>query len=364
MSRDPLPEYALSLPPSDLQSLLDHPKGKHAVPALLQLSVLSPTFPIRLSLRGSHTRRYPKKSFRIELPAPHPTLQAREFHLNAEYADPAMIRNKLSFAFFERLGALTPDAQYVKLLLNGTPAGAYLHLESVDDLYLKKRNLPPGPIFYAVNNNANFSLISKITQGPKAALEAGYEGKVAAEHDWASLREWIYFINTTPADDFARGIPRYLDLDAYFNWLAGVVCTQNFDGFIQNYALYQNGETGLFQLIPWDYDGTWGRNLKGKPLRPDYIPITGYNTLTARMLADQTLRARYRVRMEEVLATHFTPRVLEPLVQDLLRTVRPALEQDPHRNASLPLLDGEFDVISTFVAKRRRYLLDHLRDLE
>ena len=33
----------------------------------------------------------------------------------------------------------------------------------------------------------------------------------------------------------------------------------NNDGFTHNYALYRNSETGLFEIIPWDYDATWGR---------------------------------------------------------------------------------------------------------
>jgi spore coat protein H len=355
-----LPVYSLFLQPADLRTLLRDPENEDYIPGRFKHN--KQTYRIEACLRGAHTRRYPKKSYSLSFLSKH-FQGARELHLNAEYADPSLIRNRLSFAFFERLGALAPAGQHVRLLLNGAPAGVYLQLESVDDLFLKKRNLPAGPIFYAINDDANFSLYSKLSNDVKEDLEDGYEEKVATEEDWSNLRHLVYFINTSSPADFAQGIEQLVDLDAYFNWLLGVVCTQNFDGFVQNYALYQNSQTGRFQLIPWDYDGTWGRNLRGNPLREDYIPITGYNTLTARLLAVPALRARYRQRVEEVLETAFTPDALEPLIRELLTAVRPALANDPRRKQTMEEFDGEYDVILRYISARRTYLADHLHEL-
>ena len=61
------------------------------------------------------------------------------------------------------------------------------------------------------------------------------------------------------------------------------MCTQNFDGFVHNYALYVNDQ-GRFQVMPWDYDATWGRDIHGEEMAFDYIPVSGFNTLTARLL--------------------------------------------------------------------------------
>ena len=61
-----------------------------------------------------------------------------------------------------------------------------------------------------------------------------------------------------------------------FVGLLGVIFTQNFDGFVHNYALYRNAETGLVEVIPWDYDATWGRDVNGKVMREDYLRITRF----------------------------------------------------------------------------------------
>ncbi|MBL0388262.1 CotH kinase family protein [Tumebacillus sp. ITR2] len=356
-----LPVYSLFVHPNDLRGMLRDPEQEEAFQG--RLKVGRQAYRIMIALRGAYIRRYPKKSFSVQFLSPNSFQAARELHLNAEYADPSMIRNKLSFDFFQRIGALAPHAHFVKLLLNGGSAGLYLQLESVDDLYLKKRNLPPGAIFYAINDDANFSLLRSNSNRLKDELEEGYEGKVSTEADWESLRELLYVINTTPQADFPNAIDQLVDIEQYFNWLAGVVCTHNFDGFIQNYALYRNGDTGRFQPIPWDYDGTWGRNLRGERLRADYIPITGYNSLTARLLAVPKFRVRYKRRMEEVLETEFTADRLTPLIENLLQTVRPALLDDPHRKEFISRFDGEFEVILKFINERSRYLFDHLVDL-
>lgn len=48
-------------------------------------------------------------------------------------------------------------------------------MESVDEYYLKTRGLPKGAIFYAVDGDANFSLMSDLDKGIKKSLEMGYQ---------------------------------------------------------------------------------------------------------------------------------------------------------------------------------------------
>src|SRR6185312_7800374 len=98
------------------------------------------------------------------------------------------------------------------------------------------------------------------------------------------LHELINKVNTIPLSDFPDEISQLINIDKFLRWLAGAVCTMNNDGFTHNYALYRNSETGLFEIIPWDYDATWGRDVNGDVMEEDYLRIEGYNTLTARIL--------------------------------------------------------------------------------
>lgn len=54
----------------------------------------------------------------------------------------------------------------------------------------------------------------------------------------------------------------------------------NNDGFTHNYALYRNSKTKLFEIIPWDYDATWGRKVSGGIMEHTYVPIGGKRQTT------------------------------------------------------------------------------------
>ncbi|MBP1936847.1 CotH kinase family protein [Paenibacillus sediminis] len=332
-------------------------------PVPAKLKVNSKEYYIGIQYRGYHIRKQKKKSFHLTFRSPQLFMGRREHHLNAEYMDPSMIRSKLSFDFFKEIGNLAPNAEYILLKLNGSTAGLYLQLESVDDLFLHQRNLPSGHIFYATNDDANFSLITPYKK-VKTSLEAGYRVKVGNQEDYHFIRELIYNINTVPRSDFKHEISRLIDVNKYILWLIGIVCTQNYDGFIQNYALYRNGQSGLFEIIPWDYDATWGRDIHGRVMEYDYVPIQGYNTLTSRLLDVDEFRLQYRTMLENILETKFTPSYLESHILSLQSMIRPYILLDPYINKDIQKFDSEADYIIHFIHNRRRYLLDRLVELK
>ncbi|UOF89660.1 CotH kinase family protein [Fodinisporobacter ferrooxydans] len=359
--KDDVRTYSLFIHPKDLATLKNDVWSDETVPAKWKIGKKQKE--IEISYRGAYTRNLPRKSFRMECKNPPLLFGAREMHWNAEYNDPSLMRTKLSFEFFENIGVLTPAAQHVLLKLNGSILGLYLQIESVDDCFLQKRGMPEGAIYYASNDDANFSLLSPDDDAVKKSLLDGYTRKLGNETDDAYLRTFIYRINTIPRADFAREIMQFLDVDLYLRWLTGVVCTQNFDGFIQNYALYANKAAGQFQMIPWDYDATWGRDVKGRPMEYDYVPIEGYNTLTARILDIPEFRHKYRKLLEEVLETHFTLKCLEHRIESLHDALRPYILSDPYRGKQIGAFDSEVNVILTFISKRNLYLRENLPKL-
>ena len=81
------------------------------------------------------------------------------------------------------------------------------------------------------------------------------------------LVRFVPNINRLPGQPLRTYMAKRLDISVYLKWLAGAVLTGNYDGFDQNYALYEHTSTGKYRIIPWDYEGTWGRNCYGKALR-------------------------------------------------------------------------------------------------
>ncbi|WLD94715.1 CotH kinase family protein [Alkalihalobacillus sp. AL-G] len=330
-------------------------------PVEAELQIEDKTFDVDLLYRGNHVREFSKKSYHCIFPEI--TAGIKEIHYNAEFMDKSLMRNKLSLDFFSSIGVLSPTAKHVLLSINEENQGVYLQLESVDRNFLKRRKLPSGPIYYAENDDANFSLHSPIDEDIKDSFDSGYSRKEGSSRDDKTLQELIYKINTLKKTEFERAILDYINIDKYLRWLAGVVCTQNFDGFIHNYALYRNSFTGLFEMIPWDYDATWGQDINGEEMEFDYIPIEGYNTLTARLLDVPTFRKQYAKIFEEILTYHFNKQNLYEKINVMHNTLRPHVLRDPYVAKFIDDFDREPGIILKFIDDRHHYLRNHLQDL-
>ncbi|MBE1554993.1 CotH kinase family protein [Sporosarcina limicola] len=357
-----IPEYQLFIHPIDVSELRKDIWMDDPVSA--KLTINKKKYDIDIAYRGSHIRDFQKKSYHITFYKPSTYRNVKEIHINAEYKDPSLVRNKLSFDFFNEIGCLSPRSRFVSVKLNGKNEGLYLELESVDEHFLENRQLPKGPIFYAVDGDANFSLMSDLDKEVKKSLKFGYEQKVGTEQDEVRLQEMIIKINTISRAEFENEIVKYLNVEQYLRWLAGVVFTQNFDGFVHNYALYQNSETGLFEVIPWDYDATWGRDVNGEVMVEDYLRIEGFNTLSARILDVKTFRHQYKKLLEVILNDQFNVDYLKPKIQCMHGLIRPYILKDPYVKDKLDLFDKEPKYILDFIEARGKYIRGKLGTLD
>ncbi|MCH6266924.1 CotH kinase family protein [Neobacillus citreus] len=349
-----LPNYKIFIKPSDLKELKRDIWVDMPIPA--QLNIDGKRLEVDISYRGSHIRDFLKKSYYISFYKPKKFKGSSEIHINAEYKDPSFIRNKLSFDFFSEIGVLAPYSRHVFLTLNGKPEGIYLEIESVDENFLRRRNLPAGSIYYAIDGDANFSLMSDLDKAVKKSLKSGYEKKCGKSSEDKFLERFIYNINTIPRSEFEREIIKYIDVEKYLRWIAGIIFTSNYDGFVHNYSLYRNGETGLFEVMPWDYDATWGRDVNGKVMGADYVPLKGYNTLTARILDVDSFRKQYQKLLVEIMNQQFTLGFMLPRVEKVLGIIRPYVLQDPYKKDSITQFDQELRVITEYILERRKYI--------
>jgi spore coat protein H len=349
-----IPSYFLKIKEKNLNELREDVWSNDPVPASLKVENVK--YDIGIAYRGSYTRKFRKRSYRIEFNHPKLFSGAREIHLNAEYRDPSLIRNKLSFDFFNDLGVLSPQSQHINFIRNDSHKGVYLQLESVDKLFLKKRGLPSGPIYYAVNNNANFSMMRD--EKMKESLISGYQRVSGNDSDNDILHDFINKVNTIPLPNFPDEISRLINIDKFLRWLAGAVCTMNNDGFTHNYALYRNSGTGLFEIIPWDYDATWGRKVDGGIMHYKYVPMEGKknNHLCYLLMRFPEFRNLYRNILEEILETKFTVAYMEDKVISLHEALRPHVLLDPYKKKKIDTFDREPEFILQFIRDRNSYL--------
>ncbi|MFC4810779.1 CotH kinase family protein [Paenibacillus sp. GCM10023250] len=353
MSGEGLPTRKITIDEADLRRLQADVWSNEFAPVKLEMDGV--TMDAQLRFRGGHTRSYPKKSYEIHYGA------SGILHWNAEFDDPSMIRNALSFHFFNMMGLPAPRTQHMWLEWNGYPHGVYLEIESVDRTFFRKRKLGSRALVYAVNDKANFSLLDPDSDAVKASLLDGYRvmhGNVARTEK--RLARFVRGINRLPRRSLKTFLAKRLDVTVYLKWLAGAVLTGNYDGFDQNYALYEHASTGKYRIIPWDYEGTWGRNCYGRLCGSDLVDVKGYNALTRKVLSYKACRIAYRKLLRKLLETKFTQSAIEPVIERMYEQLTPAIRDDFTRKWPFRSFEEEPELFRSYIEERRAIIYEAL----
>ncbi|MGW9125645.1 CotH kinase family protein [Paenibacillus chitinolyticus] len=347
-----LPHFQLAIGTGGDRKLRQNVWSRRYVPAIL--SDGSSSVPIRIGYRGGHTREYAKKSYEIRI-------KGRTYHLNAEYDDPSLIRNALSFRFFRMIGVPSPHTRHVVLTINGRNEGVYVLIEAVKRSFFRRRGILMKSLLYASNDSANFSLKDPDTRKRKKTLFAGYDLMIGTGRDRDKMKAFIQSMHALKGDRLKAFLGKHVDLDNYLRWLAGAVMTGNYDGFEHNYAIYEHKPTGKYRMIPWDYEGTWGRNCYGKRVNSNLVRITGYNDLTEKVLESKEVRQRYKALLKHLTGTAFTKDRIMPVVYEMHERITRDVYKDPGRQKSLSLFRSEPEVIEQYIEDRRKDIQEEIR---
>ncbi|WP_068773611.1 CotH kinase family protein [Paenibacillus sp. FJAT-26967] len=349
-----LPKFHITMGTEEKQQLSRNIWSRQFVKA--SLSDGRSTTPIQIRYRGGHTREYAKKSYEIRL-------KGKTYHLNAEYDDPSLIRNALSFRYFQMIGVPSPHTRHIVIWINGRSEGIYLLIEAVKRSFFRRRGIIARSLMYASNDSAGFSLIDPETGKPKRSLFEGYNLIKGSVEDRTRLKLFIRSLNTFKGERLQRLLTKRIDVNNYLRWLAGAVMTGNYDGFEHNYAIYEHKATRRYRMIPWDYEGSWGRNCYGKLVGSDLVRITGYNTLTRKLLSYPAIRKQYQTVLSNLLETSFTSDAIMPIVHRLHSRLIPDIYEDRSRKWPASVFESEPGVIKKYIEDRRKDLKEGLRSL-
>lgn len=232
---------------------------------------------IGFRLRGNTSRASQKKSFKVSF---NTFEQGREYkgldkmNLNGEHNDPTIMRSKLSWDIFEKIGVPAPRANHVKLFINDEYHGLYLNVEHIDDEFVNNRfgtdagnlykNLYPADLSYISENPDDYKW------SPEWADRRVYDLKTNTfEDDYSDLASLIGFLENSTNEDFESQIEDYINLDGVIRWMAVEILTGNWDDYWynqNNFYLYFNPNDGRFEFIPYDYDNTLGIDFFGSRL--------------------------------------------------------------------------------------------------
>jgi hypothetical protein len=226
-----------------------------------------------------------------------------DFNLLTNLTDKTYLRNTLAYGLYT--DALGPGMYAFSAVVyrNGSYYGLYDLVEDGDEEYLERVGLDPNGALYKMDNE----LVSANEDVKKVSREYEDNSDLQQVVDSASLstnqgETWVY---------------DHLDIATWANYFAVQSLIANRDYGEKNYYLYHdNDDTGLWSIIAWDLDLSFGHqwNVTENYFDDDLVYNDGFyayqggNHLVARLRDDlPEFKEMYRRRLRTLLDEFYGP---------------------------------------------------------
>jgi spore coat protein H len=236
------------------------------------------------------------------------------FHNN--FADASMLREKLAYDMMRFAGLPSSHVSFIELYIDieddDKPPiywGVYTLLERPDRKYLSNnygRESRHGNLYKAY---ANFEegAIDFVYYGenfedyPRPRGKYAYNPETNVEnHDFSDIIELTYTIDGVTYDtpeEFASALEQVMAVQNYLRFQAVNIVNLNLDTHPytgNNFYLYHNPTTDLFEFIPWDMNNAWG-HFGGNANFPLFGNVENVGPVTYAPLFENTFEVqRYR----------------------------------------------------------------------
>ncbi|MEZ4694892.1 MAG: CotH kinase family protein [Rhodothermales bacterium] len=303
---------------------------------------------VGLRLRGNTSRFSAKKSWKVSFNS---FVQGQKFHgveklnLNGEHNDPSIIRSKLAWDLFQQQGVAASRAAHVRFFINDVYYGLYMNVEHIDEQFLKSRFGNDAGNLYKCLWPADLTYLGPTADDYRPTDESRlpYDLKLKDSdlEGYDDLAHFIDVLNNTPDAQFSEEIEKVFNVNGFLRSLAIDVLTGSWDNYWylkNNFYLYSNPNTGVFEYIPYDFDNSFGVWWDGIESGVDWGTRNVYSwgnsnesrPLTERILSVPTYEQRFSFFLSEALG-YFEPTDVEARVNAIHSLIAAAAEADTFR---------------------------------
>lgn len=340
----------VQIDPDSLDAIFFDPWSDHEYPAtvIFQSSTLNDTLStVGFRLRGNTSRAADKKSFKIAInsfEAGRKYLGLEKINLNGEHNDPSIARSRLSWQLANEFGLPTARTHYAGLTINDVFYGVYIHVEQIDEVFVKSRFsdnsgnlykcLWPADLTYRGNDPDLYKFQSNGRRTYDLKTNRSID-------DYSDIANFISVLNLTSNGNFVSSIQEVLNVNGYLKALAVEVAIGHWDNYWfnkNNYYLYKNPATGKFEYLLFDLDNTHGIWWDGIQPNVDWGNRDIYNwgkptqrALAERILSFDIFRDRFSYYLKQLVDNHFNAGVQFPRIFAIRDMLAPAAQQDSFR---------------------------------
>jgi spore coat protein CotH len=261
----------------------------------------------------------------------------KTLNLHNQVTDASYMNEVLSYWLFRNALVPAPRTAYARVSIT-VPGqfrrkylGLYVLTENIDERFFEERsNGKSGAIFKPVTAELFYDRGTdwkKYNQAydPKTELTAAQKNRVFA---FAKL------LTNASDSEFRAKVSAFIDLEALARHMAVMMMLVNLDSILtngQNYYMYLNPKTNLFEFLPWDQDHSFGqfnRAMKNTANLSIQHPWGARNAFLERMFAVPAFQRLYMARINEFNNTIFQPGLFAKQVDLLAPVLRPAVQEE------------------------------------
>jgi hypothetical protein len=320
-------------------------------------SVLNDTIDLAgFRLRGNTSLNSAKKSFFISFNEFQNIKwqELEKMNLVGLQNDPSMIRSKICHDTYRQIGIPCARTSYIRLYINNEYRGLYQNQEQIDEEFAKKYfdNQGNGNLFKCtypadldfIGSNPD---VYKLDNGNGKRI---YELQTNEwEDNYKFLAQFIDVLNNTPLNSLECEISKVIDVENYLKVAVIDILTSNWDGYIfnkNNYFLYQDQQSGLFQFIPYDMDNTLGIDWLGEdwPSRNIYnwAPSGSDRPLFKRIIQIPAFRNRFTELFQQVTSQYFNEENISTIASNWQTLIQDAAIEDNYRTLDFGFTSDDF----------------------
>ena len=381
-------DIRLSLNSKDWAALKQNFRENIYYPATLQWRDVTVSN-VGIRSRGLGSRSGTKPGLRVDMDkynVDQTFVGLKSFVLDNLTQDPSMLRERLSMAFFRRLGLPAPREAHARLYINDQFAGVYALVETIDKGFLgrsfgadsKGGTENDGYLFeYDYVKEYRFNYMGSNLDEYKI-FQAKTHEKDADAKVYGPIEDMVQAVNETPDAIFNREVSDYLDLGKVATHLAIENFIAEDDGILgyagmNNFYLYRFEDSKRSQFIAWDKDNTFHSVDFGIMNR------VGDNVLARRTLAEPQYKNAYLNTLLDAAASAMEPDAeaakdkndkdtaslpgwLEREVRRQYEQIRSLARSDTFKPYSNDDFEASIEGLLTFARERANFVKDRVAE--
>ena len=222
-------------------------------------------------------------------------LGLRSLKLDNLYTDPSMLRERLAFALFERMGQPVPRESFGRLFINNEYEGLYSFVEPIDADYLARVTGDSSRYlfeFHHVPPPFAGEFLGEAPGAYKPRFEARTHEQESDEALYGPIRDLFREVNSPLDAGWRDRVEPYLELAPFVTFVAIEVFTAEVDGLtgtagMANFYLDRPVGTVRHRFLAWD------RDTSAQQVDMPIFALTGQNTIVNRALGFADLRSLF-----------------------------------------------------------------------